>query len=42
MEDSRTPTPREMAILKSLWELGPSSVRDVHRTLLRDESIGKE
>lgn len=42
MEDSRTPTPREMAILKSLWELGPSSVRDVHRAMLRDESIGKE
>src|SRR3989442_913620 len=25
-----------------LWELGPSSVRDVHRSLLCDESIGKE
>lgn len=42
MEENRTPTPREMAILKMLWELGPSSVRDVHRSLLQDESIGKE
>jgi predicted transcriptional regulator len=29
-----TPTPREMAILKVLWEEGPSSVRAVHRRLL--------
>ncbi len=42
MDESRTPTPREMAILKTLWELGPSSVRDVHRSLSQDESIGKE
>lgn len=42
VEESRTPTPRELAILKMLWELGPSSVRDVHRSLLQDESIGKE
>ena len=42
VEESRTPTPRELAILKMLWELGPSSVRDVHRSLMQDESIGKE
>ena len=42
MEENRTPTPRELALLKMLWELGPSSVRDVHRSLIRDESIGKE
>lgn len=42
MEENRTPTPRETAILKMLWELGPSSVRDVHRSLMQDESIGKE
>jgi len=38
----RTPTPREMAILKLLWELGDSSVREVHRLMLLDESVGKE
>jgi predicted transcriptional regulator len=32
-----TPTPRELAILKVLWEQGPSSVRDVHRRLLPEE-----
>ena len=42
MEETRTPTPREMAILKLLWECGPSSVRDVHRQMLLDESVGKE
>jgi predicted transcriptional regulator len=31
-----------MAILKLLWERGPSSVRDVHRQMLLDESVGKE
>lgn len=29
----REPTPREMEILKVLWEQGASSVRAVHRTL---------
>lgn len=42
VEEPRTPTPRELAILKLLWEHGPSSVRDVHRWMLRDESVGKE
>jgi BlaI family penicillinase repressor len=32
-----TPTPREMEILKVLWEQGPASVRDVHRELARTE-----
>jgi predicted transcriptional regulator len=32
-----TPTPRELEILKVLWEQGPSSVRAVHRRLLPDE-----
>ena len=39
MED---PTPRETTILRALWELGPSSVKEVHRSLLLDERIGKE
>jgi predicted transcriptional regulator len=34
---SREPTRRELEILKVLWELGPSSVRDVHRTLAQRE-----
>ncbi|HEV3145997.1 MAG TPA: BlaI/MecI/CopY family transcriptional regulator [Gemmataceae bacterium] len=42
MEEPRIPTPREMAILKLLWDHGPSSVKDVHRGLLKDERIGKE
>jgi len=37
VEDLRTPTPREMAILKVLWEHGPCSVKEVHRILLEDE-----
>jgi BlaI family penicillinase repressor len=32
MADS-TPSPREMEILKALWELGPASVREVHERL---------
>jgi BlaI family penicillinase repressor len=36
------PTPRETTILRALWELGPSSVKEVHRSLLLDERIGKE
>jgi predicted transcriptional regulator len=32
-----TPTPRELEILKVLWEQGPSSVRAVHRRLLAQE-----
>jgi predicted transcriptional regulator len=34
-----TPTPRELEILKVLWEEGPSSVRAVHRRLARDEDL---
>lgn len=29
MDDGKTPTPRELEILKVLWELGPSTVREV-------------
>ena len=32
-----TPTPRELEILKILWEQGPSSVRAVYRELLSRE-----
>jgi BlaI family transcriptional regulator, penicillinase repressor len=33
----REPTPREMDILKVLWDQGSSSVRGVHRHLMRRE-----
>ncbi len=33
MDDLPTPTPRELEILKVLWEHGPRPVGDVHRLL---------
>jgi predicted transcriptional regulator len=33
VSEPNTPTPREMEILKVLWECGPSSVRAVHKLL---------
>ena len=39
MSEIPSPTPREVEILKVLWERGPSSVRQVHRTLARDEDL---
>jgi predicted transcriptional regulator len=32
-DDLPTPTPRELELLKVLWEHGPRSVADVHRLL---------
>ncbi|HJT75721.1 MAG TPA: BlaI/MecI/CopY family transcriptional regulator, partial [Gemmataceae bacterium] len=37
MKDLPTPTPRELDILKVLWEHGPSSVRGVHHHLARPQ-----
>jgi predicted transcriptional regulator len=37
LDDLSTPTPRELEILKVLWEGGPSSVRAVHRRLQEQE-----
>ena len=37
MNDLPTPTPRELEILKVLWECGASSVKDVHRALVATE-----
>ena len=34
------PTDAELAILNVLWERGPSTVRDVHEALYRDEGAG--
>lgn len=33
MDDLPTPTPRELELLKVLWEHGPRSVADVHKLL---------
>jgi predicted transcriptional regulator len=33
MAEQSPPTPRELEILKVLWDTGPASVRDVYRTL---------
>lgn len=37
MTELPTPTPRELEILKVLWEGGPASVRDVHRALAQSQ-----
>jgi BlaI family transcriptional regulator, penicillinase repressor len=34
---SKEPTPRELEILKLLWQMGPSSVREVHQAMLVSE-----
>jgi predicted transcriptional regulator len=39
VKDTPTPTPRELEILKVLWEHGPSSVRRVHRHLVQFEDL---
>ncbi len=39
MSEPLAPTPRELEILKVLWETGPSSVREVFRRLARDEEL---
>jgi BlaI family transcriptional regulator, penicillinase repressor len=38
--DVPKPTEAELGILNVLWERGPSTVRDVHDTLYRDEGAG--
>ena len=42
MKDIPTPTPRELEILKVLWELGPSSVKTVHHELCQKEAKNKD
>lgn len=39
MSVTPTPTPRELEILKILWEQGPSSVRAVHRAFPPAEDL---
>jgi BlaI family penicillinase repressor len=36
VDDLPTPTPRELELLKVLWEHGPKSVSDVHRLFKPD------
>lgn len=38
--DLPKPTEAELAILNTLWERGPSTVRDVHEALYRDDGTG--
>ena len=37
MAEAPQPTPREMEILKVLWEIGPAGVRDVYRRLAEQQ-----
>ena len=39
-EDLPKPTAAELGILNVLWERGPSTVRDVHDVLYREEGAG--
>lgn len=39
-ENLPKPTEAELGILNVLWERGPSTVRDVHEALYRDEGAG--
>jgi predicted transcriptional regulator len=36
----RRPTDAELAILRVLWERGPSTVRQIHEVLSRDRPLG--
>jgi predicted transcriptional regulator len=40
IEDLPKPTEAELGILNVLWDRGPSTVRDVHESLYRDEGAG--
>ena len=42
MDETPTPTGRELEILKVLWEHGPSSVRVVYKRLLAQQPGGKD
>ena len=39
MHEPRTPTPRELEILKVLWDQGPSTVNEVHRYFTQHEKV---
>jgi predicted transcriptional regulator len=42
VDETPTPTGRELEILKVLWDHGPSSVRAVYRQLLEQQPVGKD
>jgi predicted transcriptional regulator len=42
VDDTPTPTGRELEILKVLWDHGPCSVRVVYRQLLEQQPEGKD
>jgi predicted transcriptional regulator len=39
-DDPIRPTPKELDVLRILWERGPSTVREVHEALSPDGAIG--
>ena len=39
-QENAKPTEAELGILNVLWDRGPSTVRDVHEALYRDEGAG--
>lgn len=41
MDDIPTPTPRELEILKVLWERGPSTVREVYLHRFHSEGVAQ-
>ena len=41
MEELKAPTPRELEILKVLWDLGPSTVRQVYEHRFRDQGVAQ-
>ena len=40
-EPTIQPTERELDVLRELWELGPSTVREVHKSMSQREQIGR-
>jgi BlaI family transcriptional regulator, penicillinase repressor len=37
---SRLPTPSELEVLQVIWQRGPSTVREVYRTLAQERDVG--
>lgn len=40
MVDAKVPTATELSILQVLWQFGPLTVRDVHKHLAANDSLG--
>jgi BlaI family penicillinase repressor len=41
VDEQRAPTPRELEILKVLWELGPSTVREVYEHRFQAQGVAQ-